>query len=189
VWVPPEWPVPGNEKAFPDIASYAYAVAEERWAAEGGLPPGPGEVRELADVLAYGMETYPKVYPDHELHFHIDSPRGIPLAVFSAEFDIEGELPDELRALTHADAEYAVEPPVVEEFASRHLGTGIRVLRYFVDPQDNGIMIGLCYAWRVPEHGADVLVMTSAPDPGRVLRAMDDIDAFARALHFTRFDD
>lgn len=183
VWVPPQWPAPGGEDEFPDVEAYALRTAETRWAASP-LTPGPGEVRELADVLAYCMRTYPKVYPDHELHFHLDGPRGIPLAVFAAEYDIEGELPGELRALTHADAEYAVEPPVVEEFTSDHLGTGIRVLRYFVDPADNAITIGLRYAWRVPEHGADVLVMTSVPDPGRVLRAMDDIDAFARALRF-----
>jgi hypothetical protein len=188
VWVPPEWPVPGSEQEFPDIASYARMMAEAHWK-DSALTPGPGEVDELAGVLAYGMERYPRVYPEYGLHFHMDGPRGNPLAVYSAEFDIEGELPDELRALTHADAEYAVEPPVVEEFGSEHLGTGIRVLRYFVDPDDNGITIGLRYAWRVPEHDADVLVMTAAPDPGRVLRAMDDIDAFARSLRFSRYDD
>lgn len=188
VWVPPQWPVPGSEGEFPDAAAYARAMAEAHWG-DSGLTPGPGEVGELADVLTYGMERYPRVYPGYELHFHLDGPRGNPLAVYCAEFDIEGELPDELRALTHADAEYAVEPPIVEEFGSEHLGTGIRVMRYFVDPADNGIAIGLRYAWRVPEHGADVLVMTSAPDPGRVLRAMDDIDAFARVLHFSPYVD
>ncbi|MFJ1586172.1 hypothetical protein ACIOC1_23000 [Streptomyces sp. NPDC088197] len=183
VWVPPRWPVPGSEGEFPDAAAYARVMAEAHWE-DSALTPGPGEVRELAEALTYGMERYPRVYPGYGLHFHLDGPRGNPLAVYWAEFDIEGELPGELRELTHADAEYAVEPPIVEDFGSEHLGTGIRVMRYFVDPDDNDITIGLRYAWRVPEHGADVLVMTAAPDPGRVLRAMDDIDAFARALHF-----
>ncbi|MEU6850453.1 hypothetical protein ABZ901_11075 [Actinacidiphila alni] len=184
---------------FPDVAAYARVVAEAH--------AGPGGAGELAEVLAYGMERYPRVYPGYGLHFHMEGPRGIPLAVYSAEFDLEGmaggeaDADEELRALTHADADYAVEPPVVEEFGGGRLGTGIRVLRYFVDPDDgadgadgadgvdrddggNGITVGLRYAWRVPEHGADVLVLTAAPDPGRVLRAMDDIDAFARALRF-----
>ncbi|MEW2520136.1 hypothetical protein [Actinacidiphila alni] len=169
---------------FPDVAAYARVMAEAH--------AGPGEAGELAEMLAYGMERYPRVYPGYGLHFHLEGPRGIPLAVYSAEFDLESgeaDADEELRALTHADADYAVEPPVVEEFGGGRLGTGIRVLRYFVDPDDgddgdDGITVGLRYAWRVPEHGADVLVLTAAPDPARVLRAMDDIDAFARALRF-----
>jgi hypothetical protein len=38
------------------------------------------------------------------------------------------------------------------------------------------------YAWRADSAGCDVVVTAAAPDPRRVLDAMDDLDAFAARI-------
>jgi hypothetical protein len=166
------------------VRPYARRAARALWAASESTP-GPGEVRHFAGVLAYAMDRYPRVHPGFGLHFHIDGPRGDPLAVYTALLPAGEDSVTRLRVLTCADdADYAVDPPSVGEFTTSHLGTGLRVLRHQVDP-DHGVITGLRHAWHVPERRADVLVLTSSPYPPRVLAAVGDIDAFAGGLRLS----
>lgn len=166
------------------IPRAARKAAKRLWAASG-LTPGPGEVRHYAGVLEFVLEGYPQIHPELGLHFHIENPRENPLAVFTGRFAPAADPSAQVRTLTCADdIEHAVEPHRVEEFAAPHLGTGLRVLRHYADP-DHGVITALRYAWHIPERDAVVLLKTSEPDPPRVLRALDDIDAFARTLRLT----
>ncbi|MGI5427794.1 hypothetical protein [Streptomyces sp. CA-179760] len=92
-----------------------------------------------------------------------------------------------LRELTHADASYTVEPPIVEDFDSPHLGSGLRVLRYYQDEDSNEVHVGLRYAWRYEKSTevADVLIILADPDAGRILRSLDDVDEFARTIRIS----
>lgn len=158
-------------------------AAESLWASSE-VRPRRGEVRHCAGVLAFAVEGYARLEPDLDLHLHLDGPRGDPLAVYTGHFQAVGDPEAELRAFTHADdPDYAVEPPLVDEFATPHLGTGHRVLRHYVSPE-HGIITALRYAWHLPDHDTYVIAKTSSPEPPRVLTALDDIDAFVRALRF-----
>ncbi|MFJ4720930.1 hypothetical protein [Streptomyces luteogriseus] len=99
-----------------------------------------------------------------------------------SEFPSEGEKVSELRRVTLADDDGAVEPPIVEEFETEWLGTGVRVLRYSVDSESNAVISSLRYAWRSEEHGKDVVVITGSPAPSQVLRSLDDMDELAHSI-------
>ncbi|TLS42766.1 hypothetical protein FE633_29400 [Streptomyces montanus] len=131
----------------------------------------------------------PAAFPDFEVFLHLPHPREIPLPAYVDLVEIEeGEdRKTALRELTHADASYAVEPPIVEDFDSPHLGAGLRVLRYYQDEDSNEVHVGLRYAWRYEKgkEAADVLIILADPDAGRILRALDDVDEFARTIRIS----
>jgi hypothetical protein len=103
------------------------------------------------------------------------------LPVHLEAYAAEGEHAESLAELTRANESGAVEKPIVEPFRSEHLGEGVRVLRYAADPRDGAVVLTLSYAWRVGD--MDVLLWLSTFDTGLALRAMDDVDALARAVH------
>lgn len=184
MWVPDEFPV----GELDDVRDWAAMMAQACWN-DSDLVPRENDVAELTDVLVACAEKYPTLYPSYRLYLHLRDPRDVPLALFTGAMDIEGDRDTELRALTWADDENVVEPPIVEEFSTPHLGTGLRVLRYAKDPEDDSIIAGLRYAWRVEEEGVDVLLFTACPDLGRLLKAVDDIDALARIARMSPEDD
>ncbi|MER6673380.1 hypothetical protein [Streptomyces sp. NPDC000983] len=188
--IPLMWPEPGLE----DVEEAQTPETWARYFAEGvredfaPQEPGPGEVDLLADILLMYAIRAPAACPDSEVFLHLPHPREIPLPAYVDLVEVEeGEDRQKaLRELTHADAGCAVEPPVVEDFDSPHLGTGLRVLRYYEDEAEdsNEVHVGLRYAWR-HERGteaADVLIILADPDAGRILKALDDVDAFARTI-------
>ncbi|WP_419995855.1 hypothetical protein [Streptomyces boninensis] len=191
--IPLMWPEPGLE----DVAEAQTPEAWARYFAAGiwedfkSEKPQPGEVDLLTDMLVMYANRAPSAFPGFEVFLHIQHPREIPLPAYVDLVEIEeGEDRETaLRALTHANAEYAIEPPIVEEFQSPHLGSGLRVLRYYQDPDEgsNEVHVGLRYAWRYEKgtEAADVLVILADPDASRILRALDDIDEFARTIRIS----
>jgi hypothetical protein len=123
---------------------------------------------------------------------HLPDPRLEPLPVFLAILAARGERTAQLRALTLADAPNAVGEPVVEEFATERLGTGLRVLRHFTEAGDvlgllaqgetAEVNVGLSYAWRSEEHETDLRLFTATHDWGRLRAALGDIDELARQI-------
>ncbi|MCK8435753.1 hypothetical protein G3I77_22875 [Streptomyces sp. D2-8] len=73
----------------------------------------------------------------------------------------------------------------MENFTTEALGTGLRSLRDTQTEENCTIVAGVRYAWRSQEAGCDVVVIVAAPDPRRVLGAMDDIDAFVERITVT----
>ncbi|MFJ3666101.1 hypothetical protein ACIPSE_06575 [Streptomyces sp. NPDC090106] len=195
--IPLMWPEPGLEDVEEAQSPEAWArhFAECLWAECAAEVPEPGEVELLTDILVMYAVRAPAAYPDFEVFLHLPHPREIPLPAYVDLVEIEegeegekGEGRDTaLRALTHADADYTVEPPVVEDFPSPHLGAGLRVLRYYQDEESNEVHVGLRYAWRYEQgtEAADVLVVLADPDAGRILKALDDVDEFARAVRIS----
>jgi hypothetical protein len=189
--IPLMWPEPGLEDVEEAQTPEAWAryFAEGLWEDLASEKPEPGEVDLLTNILLMYAIRAPAAYPDFEVFLHLPHPREIPLPVYVDLVEIEeGEdRTTALRELTHADASYTVEAPIVEDFDSPHLGTGLRVLRYYQDEDSNEVHVGLRYAWRYEKgtEAADVLIIVADPDAGRVLRALDDIDEFARTVRIS----
>lgn len=187
VWVgvPLTWPMPGFEKEIPDIPAWADAAANAVWEASP-LTPQPGELDRLAGILGYAAARYPTAYPGFEVLLHLPGPREAPIPVFVGDVDVDDDPEAELRLWTGEDDPNAVEPPVVAEFTSPYLGAGRRVLRYTVDPDDpsRSIIVALRYGWYREELGLVGGMFTLSVEPGRLITAMDDLDALARGLRY-----
>jgi hypothetical protein len=189
--IPLMWPEPGLEGVEEAQTPEAWAryFAEHLWEDFAAEKPEPGEVDLLTNILLMYAIRAPAAFPDFEVFLHLPHPREIPLPAYVDLVEIEeGEDRETaLRELTHADASYAVEPPIVEDFDSPFLGVGLRVLRYYQDEGSNEVHVGLRYAWRYEKdkEAADVLIILADPDASRILRALDDVDEFARTIRIS----
>jgi hypothetical protein len=89
-----------------------------------------------------------------------------------------GDAAGQLRALAGADSPDAMEPPLVEEFTTERLGTGLKALAH---TRKGGTITGYVnYAWRSEEHATALRMFTGCPDLGRLQRALPDLDRLAR---------
>jgi exopolyphosphatase/pppGpp-phosphohydrolase len=84
--------------------------------------------------------------------------------------------------LTLADDPQAVEPPVVKRFAAKRLGEGLTSFRYMNQDASRHLLACARYAWRVDEHGADVVMWTATEDIARILRSTQDLEQLAHSL-------
>ncbi|MEJ1200776.1 MULTISPECIES: hypothetical protein [unclassified Streptomyces] len=151
----------------------------EAWWGDSGLEPTRKDLKALAATLQACAEQFPGSHPGFDVYLHLPDPRLMPLPVYVAAVEADGDREETLRALVTTEDPHLVEKPIVEDFTTELLGTGLRSLRYTQTEEDRTIVAGVRYAWRVEEAGCDVVVVVAAPDPRRVLGAMDDVDAFA----------
>lgn len=125
--IPLMWPEPGLEDVEEAQSPEAWAryFAEGLWEDFASEKPKPGEVDLLTNILLMYALRAPAAFPDFEVFLHLPHPREIPLPAYVDLVEIEeGEDRETaLRALTHADASYAIEPPIVDDFDSPHLGS------------------------------------------------------------------
>ncbi|MFI9153650.1 hypothetical protein [Streptomyces sp. NPDC053367] len=187
IWleIPPRWTIGAVEPWEDDDTRTPQEWATETaelWWDESDEDPGDGGVELLADTLMACVERYPKMFPGFEVLLHLPSPSSLPLPVFVSHFPSESEKDCELRRVTLADGEGAIEKPIVEEFATDSLGKGLRVLRYSVDDESNTVISSLRYAWRSEEHGEYVVIITGSPAPTSVLQALDAVDDLAHSI-------
>ena len=177
VWVgmPGQW----DDATWADPRDWAREVAQTLWADHQPEPGGQG-VDHLALALAMHAQSPLAGAPHRRTWLWLPNPTDEPLPLHLEGYVEQGERGQALRELARADQDGAVEAPVVEPFASTALGTGLRVLRYEVDPDDGAVVLILSYAFRAG--GLDVRLWTSTYDTAAGLRALDDIDALARSL-------
>ncbi|MDI5972525.1 hypothetical protein POF50_024825 [Streptomyces sp. SL13] len=191
-WIalPTDWPAPGFEKDFPDPATWAVIAANAVWN-DSPLTPRGDEVDSLAQVLAYCADNCPRPLPGYEIYLHLPGPRDVPLPVYVGDYPRTTDPESDLRYALAVEDPEAVEPPLVEEFTAAGLGSGLRALRYCRDRDDayGGILVGLRYAWYVEHLDLIVSVRTVHPHPGRVIAAIDDIDALCRGLRYVAEDE
>jgi hypothetical protein len=185
--IPAHW----GPETWPDHRAWARERAELCWL---DLDPGESEVDNLALALAYLAEKLPSGDGDRVVnHFlHLPHPRLDPL---HAQVWIVEDPDVTLEYCVGAEDPQTVEKPVLEEFVSERLGTGLRGLRYKpFDPgpgheQAPGALVGAVrYAWRLNEEA--VLVMSVVDtDLARLIQATEDIDEFARGIGVVNEDD
>jgi hypothetical protein len=161
-----------------DRESYSAEFARLWWAMSG-LDHSPVDVERLSHMLAAIHEGIYGQIPCHLAFVHLPDPRLMPLVLYVGVWESDGDQEEQLRMLCLAGDTEAVEPPMVDEYATDSLGTGLRVMRYrHLD--DGSLYAGLSYAWRSEEYETDLLLFASAEDLGRLQRAIPDIEEFAR---------
>lgn len=185
--VPQIYPVPGLEQHYPDESTWAALMAQAVWDSSD-LEPTDKHIEVLTKILTYSAETTPHDFPGFDVFLHLPEPMDMPLTVHIGDLgteDLDGEeVWHGIRQLCGAQDPEAVEPPMVETFASPYLGNGVRVLRYVTDEEDGTINVVLRYGWHLPELQRSVHLFTFALDPGHLLSAMEDIDALARCIKY-----
>jgi hypothetical protein len=113
------------------------------------------------------------------IHLPPASPVLQPLPVAIGVWQLQGEREARLRRLVCADDTHVSAPPVVEEFWSEALGTGLRSMRYARD--DEGSPYGAVnYAFRSGRYQTDLRFSAPAPDVSRLQAAMADIEELVR---------
>jgi hypothetical protein len=163
-----------------DRQSWAAQSAALWWGASG-LMHGKRKLDALAAMLsAIHTDVYAAGH-SHMTFIHLPDPRLLPLPVQLGIWAMDGERDETLRLLVNADDPEAIEPPTVEEFTTERLGTGLRTARRHLGRR--GEVHGyLDYAWRCEEFETDLRLFTFSWSPGRLQRAIPDIEALARAL-------
>jgi hypothetical protein len=168
-----------------DRTSWAALYAEEWWS-RSGRDFGAREVTALAQTLA-GIHEYAYAsLPMHRGFIHLPELRITPLLVGFGIWQAAGDPAAQLRYLAHADDPAAMDPPVVDEFATDRLGAGIKVLAY--TRKGETITGHLNYAWRSEEHETAVRMFTACPDLGRLARVVPDAEQLARGVSIIRRD-
>lgn len=162
----------------------------ESWAAESARlwfessesPYGREEVNHLAEVFAAIHQDLYAAGHCHQALIHLPDPRMVPLPVQIGVWAMEGNRDQAMRGLAHADDPEAIEPPIVEEFTTERLGTGLKALHYRRGPDGESVHGHLNYAWRSEQYETDLRLFTFSDNLSRLQRAMPDIDDLARAI-------
>jgi hypothetical protein len=188
VWIP----CPAKFGEGDDQDSWAQRYATQWWEASGaehGLP----QVVWLAKILADLRELTYRPGRCHLAVIHLPPGRPEsseivePLPVDIGVWQLRGEREARLRLLTNAADPDAIEPPIVEEFESDKLGTGLKTLRYA--RLDDGSLYGAVnYAFRSEEHETDLRFSCSCPDLGLLQAVTPDVDELARTTGLRSLD-
>jgi hypothetical protein len=177
-WIPCMPGFPEGE----DRESWAAKSAALWWSASG-LQPQKEQVDTLASMLSAIHKDIYAAGHSHMAFIHLPDPRLLPLPVQLGIWAMWGDRDEQLRLLVHADEPTAVEKPILEEFTTDRLGTGLRCLQYRRGSKDGSeINSYLDYAWRFEQYETDVRLFTFSWGLDRLQRAMPDIDDLARAI-------
>ena len=180
VWIP----CPAGFPAGDDQDSWARKYAAQWWA-KSGADYGDIQVEGLAKILAEVRELAYRPGKCQLAVIHLPpaqlEPRRVlqPLPVDMGVWQSHGERDARLRVLTNADDPGAVEKPIVEEFGSEGLGTGLKTLRYS-RLADGSLFAAVNYAFRSEDYETDVRFSSSCPDLSRLQEALPDIDELVR---------
>jgi hypothetical protein len=160
-----------------DDLSWAMDHAEAVWAATG-RPYRRRHVKQMVKSLIQARAHMAQRASWSHLSFlHLPDPMDRPMFLSVGVWRAQGEPDEMLRFYTCADLPRTLEPPEVEEFATEHLGTGLRVLTGLASEPDSGV---LGYAWRVEDHTD--LCLTVLGDKERLPEIRPDVDAFAKTI-------
>lgn len=157
------------------------ATCAEAWWENAAEPGRPKDVITLDYTLSAVYDTLYEDLACHLAWLHLPDPRLMPLPLRAGIWAARGDLEQRLRLLTNADDPAAIDPPVVTEFYTEDLGTGMKTMRY-LRIGDEGICGAVNYAWRSEALETDVRLFASSDDLGRLQRAIGDIEDFARAM-------
>lgn len=144
----------------------------------GGLP----EDKAVKGMLEIREDLY-KSWPGQYLYFYMGPPHFRPLPVMLGIWQIMQERDEQLKLLAGYNTTDLVEPPILEDFHTEHLGTGIKV--WCVQRQEKHrrkVVALLGYAFRNEELETDLHLKTMCTDLGWLQGAMPHIDEFVRAI-------
>jgi hypothetical protein len=179
IWIPclPVFP------AGHDLRSWAILYAEHWWEASGA-DYGEHQIKALQQSLEHLHKIAYSELPCHMALIHLPDPRELPLLVCFGVWQAVGDRNEQLRLLSHADEQDAIQPPIVAECDTGKLGGGLRCMCYV--KQQHGTMVSGClnYAWRSEEFETAVRMFTSCPNLGRLQQAIPDLEALTQVISF-----
>lgn len=154
----------------------AFAIVARK---RGGLP----EDKAVKGMLEIREDLY-KSWLGQYLYFYMGPPRFRPLPVMLGIWEIlDANRDEQLKLLAGYNTTDLVEPPILEDFYTEHLGTGIKVWCVQRQEKHRRKVVGLLgYAFRNEELETDLHLKTMCPDLGWLQAAMPHIDEFVRAM-------
>jgi hypothetical protein len=144
----------------------------------GGAP-----VDQAVEAMLQIREDLYKSWLGQYLYFYMGPPRFRPLPVMLGVWQMVQERDEQLKLLAGYNTVDLVEPPILEDFSTEHLGTGIKV--WCVQRQEKHrrrVVALLGYAFRNEELETDLHLKAMCPDLGWLQGAMPHIDEFVRAI-------
>lgn len=159
-----------------DRLSWARYHATRRWARSGKEHRDP-EVTNLAwTLIALHEQAYRSEDAD-DAFIHMPDLDAEPLLVVLCVREAEGA---QLRDLAHADDPGTLLPPVVIQFTTEALGTGLRTLYYV--RRERAVIATVAYAFWSQKYRTALLMRAASADPGRLRRALPDMDRLAHTM-------
>lgn len=147
--------------------------AAERYLARGAVQPA--DRAQLDDLLDRIVRLAAARADDGLLFAFLPDPTREFLPLFVHAEEAVEESPDYLLDQLGARDPDSIDPPAVTHIEAKHLGEGVRVMRFGRNADDR-IYGSLLYAWRCGTH--DVVVFTQTYQLSMLLGAQDAIDAF-----------
>ena len=163
-----------REQAVRPLAETHAIIAEKL----GGAP-----VDQAVEAMLQIREDLYKSWLGQYLYFYMGPPRFRPLPVMLGVWQMVQERDEQLKLLAGYNTVDLVEPPILEDFSTEHLGTGIKV--WCVQRQEKHrrrVVALLGYAFRNEELETDLHLKAMCPDLGWLQGAMPHIDEFVRAI-------
>lgn len=143
---------------------------------------GISEDYAVKAILTIREDLY-KSWLGQFMYFYMGPPRYRPLPVMLGLWQRVGERDEQLRLLAGYNTTDLVEPPILEDFYTEHLGTGVKVWCVQKAEKRRKAVVGLLgYAWRCEELETDLHLKTMCSDLGWLQAAMPAIEEFARAI-------
>ena len=163
-----------REQAIRPLAETHAIIAKKL----GGAP-----VDQAVKAMLEMREDLYKSWLGQYLYFYMGPPRFRPLPVMLGVWQMMDERDEQLKLLAGYNTTDLVEPPILEDFPTEHLGTGSRsgACRRHEKRQEGGCRL-LGYAFRNEELETDLHLKAMCPDLGWLQGAMPHIDEFVRAI-------
>lgn len=172
--LPPPTTTPEREQAVLPLAQGHAIIAEKL----GGAP-----VDQAVKAMLELRENLYKGWLGQYLYFYMGPPRFRPLPVMLGVWRTMQERDEQLKLLAGYNTTDLVEPPILDDFYTERLGTGIKV--WCVQRQEKHrrkVVALLGYAFRNEELETDLHLKTMCTDLGWLQAAMPHIDEFVRAI-------
>ena len=163
-----------REQAVRPLAETHAIIAEKL----GGAP-----VDQAVEAMLQIREDLYKSWLGQYLYFYMGPPRFRPLPVMLGVWQMVQERDEQLKLLAGYNTVDLVEPPILEDFYTEHLDTGIKV--WCVQRQEKHrrrVVALLGYAFRNEVLETDLHLKTMCTDLGWLQGAMPHIDEFVRAI-------
>jgi hypothetical protein len=173
--IPPPATTAEREQVIRPLAE-THAIIAKKF---GGAP-----VDEAVKAMLEIREDLYMNWPGHFLYFYMGPPRFRPLPVMLGVWQMTDERDEQLKLLAGYNTTDLVEPPILEDFPTEHLGSGVKVWCVQKAPKRFSKAVAglLGYAFRNEELETDLHLKAMCPDLGWLQGAMPHIDEFVRAI-------
>jgi hypothetical protein len=183
IWLPALRPV---ELEGGDLDLEAWADQTAGYYFAEGVPRNLDDFERIRrQLIIVGNQDFPSFDPWQDKWIHYPDSDDMPLPVMISDYDVEEDgSDDELRTYLGVGNSLVLEAPIVEEVHTA-MGRGLRALAYTPLHEQGKVNIcaTLAYVWRVEtDDDLSITRLWAMYDPTRILKAADDIHAFAMTL-------